>query len=113
MPRQCTDLEGAILFLVGFVFGGSHVEDWIGWQAEVRRFAGQFTRRDLQCAFENLAAEALLDLTDHRNQPFRRDQRSHFFAGLFRATLTLEGAYYFDCLRVTTVGGKIHVAAAA
>src|SRR5579862_4766433 len=112
MLRECTDLEGAILFLVGFVFGGSHVEDWRRWQTEVLRFADQFTSRDLQDAFENLAAEDLLVLTNHCNQPFRSDQRRHFFAGLFRATLTLEGAQYFHSLRVTTVGGKIHVGAA-
>ena len=112
MTRQCNDLEGAILFIVGFVYGGSHAEDWMGWQTEVLRLADRLTRQDLQCAFLKLAEDGLIDLTNQDNQPYSSDQ-SHFFAGLFRATLTLEGARYFRSLRITTQGGRVHVAAAA
>ena len=113
MSRQCTDFEGAILFVVGFVFGGSHMADCNGWQTAMLWFAERCTRLKLQRAFENLAAQGLLDLTDCHNKPFRGDQRIAFFTEQYRATLTTEGAEYFHNLRFTAKGGKLHVAVAA
>jgi hypothetical protein len=113
VTRQNTDLEGAILFLVGFVFGGTHIEDCNGWRTAMLWSADRFTRLDLQRAFENLALQGLLELTDQRNQPFRSDQRMAFFTEQFRATLTTEGAEYFHNLRFTAKGGRLRVAVAA
>jgi hypothetical protein len=113
VSRQCTDLEGAILFIVGFVFGGTYAEDCNGWQTAMLWSADRFTRLEMQRAFENLAAQGLLHLTDHRDQPFRSDQRIAFFTERFRASLTNEGAEYFQHLRITAKVGKLHVAVAS